>query len=227
LLVLLTFLGAPAVQTCFAAVAARSSAQPEKDSDPGPIKPIMDGMHGAEARLKAGDTGADTRTIQEKVVNDLQKLIDAAKSKSQDGSQQQNSGSRPESGSQNRFQGKPAASETPSGSGGAGSTGAGSSRTGQPGRKPGAGKPSATDKEKKPTDGPRHHMLRDVWGHLPPALRERVPSDFHETILPAYDDLVRRYFEALLSGPTSTGPDQMPAQGLQSPALPTPALPAQ
>jgi hypothetical protein len=220
-------LGVPAAQTCFAAVAAKSPVQPEKEADPRPIKPIMDGMHGAEARLKAGDTGADTRTIQEKVVNDLQKLIDAAKSKSQDGSPQQNSGSRQESGSQNPPQGKPAASETPSGSGGAGSAGAGSSPSGQPGRKPGAGKPSATEMEKKPTDGPRHHMLRDVWGHLPPALRERVPSDFHETILPAYDDLVRRYFEALLSGPTSTAPDQLPAQGLQSPALPPPALPAQ
>ena len=198
-------LGVGAASSGFAAVSAPSAARQEKDSDPGPIKPIMEGMHGAEARLKRGDTGAGTRTIQEKVVNDLQKLIDAAKSKPRGGSQQPNSGTRQESGSQNRPQpqGSPT-SETPSGSTGAG----------QPGRKPGAGKFSTGEKEKKPTDSPQRPLLREVWGHLPPALRERVPSDFHETILPAYDDLVRRYFEALLNGSSPAGPDRLPTQAL-------------
>jgi hypothetical protein len=220
----LAFLGLLPLPSSFAAVAAKSPVQSAKESDPGPIKPIMDGMQGAEARLKAGDTGADTRTIQEKIVTDLQKLIDAAKPRSREGNQQQNSGSRQESGSQNRSQqqGNPATSETSTGSAGGTKADPGSSRSNQPGRKPGVGKPAGTEKEKRPSDSPRRPLMRDVWGHLPPALRERVPSDFHETILPAYDDLVRRYFEALLNGPSSAGPDP-----LQSPEPPKQTLPAQ
>ncbi len=36
-----------------------------------------------------------------------------------------------------------------------------------------------------------------VWGHLPPKVREQMRSAFSETYLPEYDDLVRRYYEAL------------------------------
>jgi hypothetical protein len=199
-----------------AAVSAITSAKQEKDSDPGPIKPIIDGMQGAGARLKRGDTGPGTRTIQEKVVNDLQKLIDAAKPKSRGNNQQPNTGSRQETGSQNR----PQPQENPSAD--ATSEPAGS---GQPGRQSGAAKPSPS--EKKSPGSPQRPLLREVWGHLPPALRERVASDFHEAILPAYDDLIRRYFEALLDGSSPPGanrpaPLRTPIQG-----PPTQGSPAQ
>ena len=66
-----------------AAVTAQPpAARQEKDANLGPVKAIVDGMQNAGVRLKQGDTGTGTRTIQEKVVNDLQKLIDEAKSKS-------------------------------------------------------------------------------------------------------------------------------------------------
>jgi hypothetical protein len=199
-----------------AAISASTPAKQVKDSDPGPIKPIIDGMQGAGARLKRGDTGPGTRTIQEQVVNDLQKLIDAAKPKSQENKQQPNSGSRQETGSQNR----PQPQENPSAD--ATSEPAGN---GQPGRKSGSAKPSPS--EKKSPGSPQRPLLREVWGHLPPALRERVASDFHEAILPAYDDLIRRYFEALLDGSTPTGanrqaPLRTPIQG-----PPTQGSPAQ
>lgn len=191
----------------FAAVSATTPGRQEKNADPGPIKPIIDGMQRAGARLKRGDTGPATRTLQEKVVNDLQKLIDASKPKSRGGSQQPESGSRRQTGTQNRSQ--------PEGNSALDATGE-PTGAGQPGRKSGAGKPTAS--EKKTADNPQHPLLREVWGHLPPVLRERAPSDFHETILPAYDDLVRRYFEALLDGSSRSGPSrpvplQSPTQG--------------
>lgn len=188
-----------------------SPAPPQKPADAGPIQPIIDGMQGAGARLKQGDAGTGTQRIEEKVVTDLQKLIDEAKPKSSRGNQQQNSRSRGQSGSQDRSQpqGKPA-SETP----------AGQADTGQPGRKSGMGKPSVS--EKKATGQPQRRLMREVWGHLPPAIRERVPSDFHENILPAYDDLVRRYFEAILDGSSSSGANRpVPVPS------PTPGSPAQ
>jgi hypothetical protein len=179
------------------AIAGVSTTAPGSQNEPksDPIKPIIDAMQGAGTRLKQGDTGPNTRTLQEKVIDDLQKLIDAAKPKSGGDNQQQKQESRRESGSQNQ-------SGQPQGKSGA-KAGSEPMGGGQPGRKSGMGKPSVS--EKKAAARPPRPLLREVWGHLPPALRERVPSDFHEVILPAYDDLVRRYFEAILDGPSAAG----------------------
>jgi hypothetical protein len=186
----------------------------EANSDP--IKPIVDAMQGAGTRLKQGDTGQNTRTLQEKVVSDLQKLIDAAKPKSRGDNDQQKQESRQESGSQSqseRSQSKPSAKAGSEPTGG-----------GKPGRKSGVGKPSVS--EKKVATRPPRPLLREVWGHLPPALRERVPSDFHEVILPAYDDLVRRYFEAILDGPAAAGA-RLQDERKSRPEPVSPGLPAQ
>jgi hypothetical protein len=196
-------------------------ARQEKDANLGPIKAIVDGMQNAGVRLKQGDTGTGTRTIQEKVVNDLQKLIDEAKSKSRR-RQQQKSESNQNQSSQNRSE-----SQQKSGADAASSA---QPASGQPGRKSGMGKPSVS--EKRPPGLPQRPLLREVWGHLPPALRERVPSDFHEAILPAYDDLVRRYFESLLDSSAERGPDvSLPPRGAVSgspgPNAPASELPAQ
>ncbi len=46
-------------------------------------------------------------------------------------------------------------------------------------------------------DERRLGLATAVWGHLPPKVREQMRSAFSETYLPEYDDLVRRYYEAL------------------------------
>jgi hypothetical protein len=86
--------------------------------------------------------------------------------------------------------------------------------------------------EKRSPGLPQRPLLREVWGHLPPAMRERVPSDFHEAILPAYDDLVRRYFESLLDNTAERGPDASVSprgsvSGTPGSSTPAPELPAQ
>ncbi len=40
-------------------------------------------------------------------------------------------------------------------------------------------------------------MLNAVWGHLPPSVREKMLSLSSDKYLPKYEDLARRYFEAL------------------------------
>jgi hypothetical protein len=212
--------GLAAGEAAAAVTAQPPAARQEKDANLGPVKAIVDGMQNAGVRLKQGDTGSGTRTIQEQVVNDLQKLIDEAKSKSRR-SQQQKSESKQNQSSQNR-------SESQQKPGSDAASGA-QPASGQPGRKSGMGKPSVS--EKKSPGLPQRPLLREVWGHLPPALRERVPSDFHEAILPAYDDLVRRYFEALLDSPAERGSDppvpprgaSSGSTGLNSPASESPA----
>jgi len=44
----------------------------------------------------------------------------------------------------------------------------------------------------------RQRQLREaVWGHLPPALREKMLNLPHDKILPKYSEHIRRYYEAL------------------------------
>jgi hypothetical protein len=43
----------------------------------------------------------------------------------------------------------------------------------------------------------RQRMVKDVWGHLPPHLRESMLNSFSEKYLPKYEDLVKRYYESL------------------------------
>lgn len=205
-------------QRLLAAVPAQAQKNAQTGAEIEAVKSIIDGMQGAGARLKRGDTGTETRQIQDKVVSDIQKLIDAAKQKSPNNNPQQNSGSRQQqSGSQSQSQSQqsPGQQGTNPGSKPAG--------TGQPGRKSGVGKPLLSDKSGAARQ--QRPLFREVWGHLPPALRERAPSDFHEVTLPAYDDLVRRYFEALLDG-ASGAPSRRDAE--QAPLLErSPELPAQ
>ena len=43
----------------------------------------------------------------------------------------------------------------------------------------------------------RRALIDEVWGHLPPAMRERLLNVGSEKLLPKYEDLIRRYYEAL------------------------------
>ena len=44
----------------------------------------------------------------------------------------------------------------------------------------------------------RQRLLREsVWGHLPPALREKMLNLPHDKTLPKYSEHIRRYYEAL------------------------------
>ena len=43
----------------------------------------------------------------------------------------------------------------------------------------------------------RRALIDEVWGHLPPAMRERLLNVGSETLLPRYEEMIRRYYEAL------------------------------
>ena len=43
----------------------------------------------------------------------------------------------------------------------------------------------------------RRALIDEVWGHLPPAMRERLLNVGSEKLLPKYEDLIRRYYETL------------------------------
>jgi hypothetical protein len=70
---------------------------------PNPVQPIVKEMKDAQSRLKGGDTGPGTRGVQEHVVRDLDKLIEAAarQSDSSRGSRQPQSEAKSPQESQN------------------------------------------------------------------------------------------------------------------------------
>lgn len=43
----------------------------------------------------------------------------------------------------------------------------------------------------------RQRLAKDVWGHLPAALRQELLNVYSEKYLPKYDEMVRKYYEAL------------------------------
>ena len=161
---------------------------------PNPVAPIVDRMKSAATRLKQGDTGAETRTIQEQVVKDIDKLIEAAsqQSDSSPGGNKSNS----ERQQQQQSEAKAAAQQSQGAKQQAGARASAAPGGAVPGTRGGARNPKTTSKTAALNN--QRLLLHEVWGHLPPAMREHVRADFSETVLPAYDDLVRRYFEALL-----------------------------
>ncbi len=182
---------------------ASASTTGEERDDTKIVQQIVDGMRASQKKLGERDTGKETRRIQDKVISDLQKLIEAAnkgtptgdvqagEQKRRQGQQQIRSDS---SDQQGQAKNQPSGNQSQSGQ----STGT------QPGKRSGGGKPV------QPPAGqviPRSMAVqRQVWGHLPAAVRNRVPADFGESVLPAYDDLVRHYFDALLEGSQSAAP---------------------
>jgi hypothetical protein len=43
-------------------------------------------------------------------------------------------------------------------------------------------------------------MLKDVWGHLPPHLRQQMEQSANEEFLPKYELEIAEYYRSLLSG---------------------------
>jgi hypothetical protein len=165
---------------------------------PNPVEPIVKQMKAAQTRLKEGDTGSETRGIQEQVVRDLEKLINAASRQSGSPNRSSDKSQSGEKSQQNSENGSPPQPPQAAQRGGADAE---SAKTG--GSAPGKRGGTRTQKpvQTRVAIPGERSLLREVWGHLPPAMREHVRVDFSETVLPAYDELVRRYFEALLEEP--------------------------
>jgi hypothetical protein len=150
---------------------------------------IIRGMRAAEDRITHKDTGSETRDVQQRVVEDLQSLIDAAnqmKSRQQSASRSQN---RQQSSSKSQPEKDQGARQDDSGQG------TSDRRPDDSGIDPSEamGKTVAKDAEA----ASRRKLIGEVWGHLPESLRQKLRNDLGEKTLPGYDDLVRQYFEAL------------------------------
>lgn len=178
-----------------------------------PLDAIVERMRDVQERLQKTETDKQTRDLQTQIVKDLDDLIEKLKNQkppppppNQNQSPPPPMGENsPDSPPRGGRQPKPQNSQNPKGG---------------PQEKPSSGEqrqpasPSESEKEsqgKKSRDSDsqlrqtrsaeeeaaRQRMAKDVWGHLPAALRQELLNVYSEKYLPKYDEMVRKYYEAL------------------------------
>ena len=59
--------------------------------------------------------------------------------------------------------------------------------------------PERTERDKKAAEeaARKKKLEMDVWGHLPPHLRDQLLNTYGERMLPKYEQMVKQFYEAL------------------------------
>lgn len=179
---------------------------------PNPVEKILRGMQLSETKVRASDTSPETLETQKQIVKDLDVLIKALQqqqrqppppsSSPQDSQQpEQNQNQQQQQSQQERKQAQPMNSREQQEA---------ERRRKEQQRK--AQTQSEADKSResgprrdaksnpKPEEGSTAGYEKDVWGHLPPAMRQELLNIYREKFIPKYDDMVRKYYEALSAG---------------------------
>lgn len=172
-----------------------------------PIEPIIERMRKVQQQLEKTVSSQEVRSDQRKIISDIDALIEALKkSPPPQQNSDQNSSPPPPDGGQGADQKPPPLAGTkqpkPQNS---------QRQKGQEGsqQKKTATAPSEAEKSRESSEKMkgqkrtaeeedlRRRLEKDVWGHLPPGLRQQLLNVYSEKFLPKYDDMVRRYYEAL------------------------------
>lgn len=175
--------------------APTESATPEGE----PVDPLeraIQSMRNVSERIgEKQDTGQETREIQAQIVRDLAKLIKQAQQQQQNSAnaqqqlqrRKQNQLQREEKPSQDRNQPQQQTQNPPQGG-----------DSGQRNKDASQSTERTDEAEKMNAElQQREFLVKDVWGHLPPAIREQMLTIYRDKTLPKYEDLVREYFRAL------------------------------
>ena len=154
--------------------------------DDDPLQRLFREMRAVEERIAKSDTSDETRARQKRIIEEIDKLIEQAR---QNGSNSSPSSSRGKHGAKTGSRERTASSK-------AGSKSSSGSR-------PSAG-PSADSAEnlrematQRPDMSQMHNLLKDVWGELPPRLREQLLQSSIDEFLPRYELMIEEYFKNL------------------------------
>jgi len=190
--------------------------RPDEDSDPveDPEKlkeQIAKDMQSAEQKLKAYDPGSETQSLQDRVIKNLDKLLDLARNPPPSDQQQQQQQSKGQMGKQKSGQKQGQMSRR-------------QQRTQrrqdqerlargqQKGQMP-MGQQDQDQQEQNQqanrnnprfgggnTSGKANGMsdiVKDIWGHLPETLRQEVDHYYRDQFMPRYRDLLQQYYSRL------------------------------
>lgn len=171
-------------------------AASDATADADRLERAIQGMRDASKRMESADPGKETQALQARVVEDLEQLLKQLQQQ-QKQKQKQNSSQNQQQQDRQKLQQQQL---DPKNSG---------SRQPQPSQPDAASQQRRNDPARdaqenvtaaqraRDEEARREQMVKDVWGHLPPHLREAMMQSFKEKYLPQYEDLVRRYYEAL------------------------------
>lgn len=191
-----------------------------KDVDDGAPKPAAQqenkldraarGMRRAGEKLDEHQTGKDTRAVQEQVIKDLDDLIKQLQNppppQGGGGGGGGSSSSSAQAGKAGQsMQQKMSASAgqgqrgKPQGLNSSKPQGAEAGQQGGQDKQNAEGSSERTESERKAADeaARKKKLEMDVWGHLPPHLRDQLLNTYGERMLPKYQQLVKQFYEAL------------------------------
>ncbi|WP_298867128.1 hypothetical protein [uncultured Gimesia sp.] len=150
-----------------------------------PVEPIIAEMKRAGKLIENQQTGQETQKLQQQVVQNLEELIRLVESTPTSSRRQL----KPNHDQQLKDEKKSRMQKTKTGRKDGNQLSQGPAR-----------QSSERKEEGQATAGSlanRNLYIKDAWGHLPPAMRQKLLNIYTEKFLPQYENQVRRYYEAL------------------------------
>lgn len=161
---------------------------------------VAKGMRNAGEKLDGEETGETTRKIQQQVIKDLEDLINQLQNPPPQGGGGGGGGatSKSMSGQLQQLQKSGQSSKSRSQQASAG-PGAEVKKPGGKEKEKAEGSEERSDAERKAAEeaARKKKLDMDVWGHLPPHLREKLLNTYGERTLPKYQQLVKQFYESL------------------------------
>ena len=181
-----------------------------------PLDAIVERMRDVKQRLQKTETDKETRELQTQIVKDLDELIEKLKNQKPPPPMPNQNPPPPDQGGEKSPDTPPRGSPQPKPQNSQKQRGGSEDKQsaeqkrqqqlkqqqGEAGEKNESKKARNSDNQQRQTrsaeeEAARQRMAKDVWGHLPAALRQELLNVYSEKYLPKYDEMVRKYYEAL------------------------------
>lgn len=146
----------------------QQGGQENEPSNP-EMKKLVERMREVENRLSEPDTGKETREKQKQIVESIDQIIERMRQMAQQQQQQRRQRQQQQQGQE-------------------------MAQNDQQGQQPGAQAQGVGPQSLQKPSGKSSLDGKDVWGHLPPELRDVMRNVFREESLPSREELVRRYY---------------------------------
>lgn len=188
-----------AIFTLFAMSVQAAVVEPPDPATDDPLDRAIQGMRSAQDQL-AGRDAARAAETQQQVVRELERLIELAQQSPPP--PQDSPSAQPDPQQSRQQQGDPQPQPQPMPK----PMPVPDAEPQQSDQGPGGQEKQRADESEQRSDpaelrnaelARREAMIKDVWGHLPPAVRQKLLNVSGDKYLPKYEDLARRYFEAL------------------------------
>ena len=174
----------------------------EEEAQADPLESAIQHMRDAQTRIAGRDTSAETQEVQKQIVKDLEKLIEQAKQQpppNQPPPQPQPAEQQPQNPQDQQAENQPQQQADRQPQNRQQQADAEENASGRREKEdPQDSSEEVREAERREAERRRREqMVKDVWGHLPPALRQKLLNINTEKYLPRYDEQVRRYFESI------------------------------